>query len=136
VDAAGDGRAGRRGRGRRRTCGHDGEQDLGGADVAGGLVAADVLFAGLQAEAAGGLAVAVDADADEAAGHAAFEFVADRHEAGVRAAEAERHAEALGAADADVGAEFAGWHEQGEGEQVGGDDHLGAGGVGRRDDRP
>ena len=28
--------------------GHDGQQDLGGADVAGGLVAADVLFAGLQ----------------------------------------------------------------------------------------
>ena len=31
--------------------GHDGEQNLGGADVAGGLISADVLLAGLEREA-------------------------------------------------------------------------------------
>ena len=33
--------------------GHDGEQDLCGADVGGGLLAADVLLAGLEGEAVG-----------------------------------------------------------------------------------
>ena len=40
-------------------------------------------------------------------GSDALEAVAHRHEAGVRAAEAERHAEALGGADDDVGAQLA-----------------------------
>ena len=39
--------------------GHDGEEDLGGADVAGGFFAPDVLFAGLEGEAEGGAAVGV-----------------------------------------------------------------------------
>ena len=33
--------------------GHDGEEDLRGADVGGGFFAADVLFAGLEGEAVG-----------------------------------------------------------------------------------
>ncbi len=44
--------------------GHDGEQDLRGADVGGGLLAADVLLAGLEGEAVGLGSSGVDRDAD------------------------------------------------------------------------
>ncbi len=101
--------------------GHDGEQHLRGADVAGGLLTADVLLAGLQGEAVGLVAVGVDGDADQAARQAAGELLVHRHVAGVRSAEAHRHAEALGGAHRDVRAQLAGRGEQGEGEQVGGD---------------
>jgi hypothetical protein len=40
--------------------GDDGEQHLGGADVGGGLLAADVLLAGLQREAVGLAPLGVD----------------------------------------------------------------------------
>ncbi|ENO95722.1 putative metal-dependent RNase [Thauera phenylacetica B4P] len=103
--------------------GHDGEQGLRGADVGGGLLAADVLLAGLHRQAVGLLAVAVDRHADHAAGHHALVLVAGGEVRGVRAAEAHRDAEALGRADGDVGAELARGLEQGEREQVGGDHH-------------
>jgi hypothetical protein len=67
-----------------------------------------VLLARLHREAVGRLAVAVDRDADHAAGHVALEGVLGSEVGRVRAAEAERHAEALRAADRQVGAEFAG----------------------------
>ena len=110
--------------------GHDGEQRLRGADVAGRLFAADVLFARLQGEAVGGFAVAIDGYADKAAGHGALEAVARCHECGVRPAEAERHAEALRIADDDVGVPFARRGEHGQGEQVGGDHQHRAVGMG------
>ena len=109
---------------------HDGEEDLGGADVGRGLVAADVLLARAEGEAHGGVAGVVLGDPDEAAGHLAFEGVLGGEETGVRSAEAERDAEALGGADGDIGAEFAGGAEQGECEEIGGDDGERAGGVG------
>ena len=82
--------------------GGHGQQDLGGADVAGRLLAADVLLAGLQREPVGGLAVGVHRHADQPAGQLALERVADRDVARVRAAEPQRHAEPLGGADRDV----------------------------------
>ena len=106
--------------------GDDGEQHLRGADVAGRLLAADVLLAGLQRQPVGRRAVGVDRDADQPAGQLPLEAGADGEVAGVRAAEAERHAEALGGADGDVGADLAGRAEQGQREQVGGDDDQGA----------
>ena len=84
--------------------GDHGQQHLGGADVGGGLLAADVLLAGLQGEAVGGAAGGVDRHADQPAGQRALVGVAGGQEAGVGPAEAERHAEALGRADHDVGA--------------------------------
>ncbi len=116
--------------------GHDGEEDLGGADVGGGFFAADVLFAGLEGEAVGGVAVGVFGDADDAAGEFSGEFGFAGHEGGVGAAAAHGDAEALGAADGDVGTAagpFAGGFDEGEGEEVGGGDDLGVvfvGGVG------
>ena len=102
--------------------GHDREQHLGGADVAGRLVAADVLLAGLQRHAQGRLAAGVDRDADDPAGHGALVGVPGGEEGGVRAAIAHRHAEALGRAQDDVGTQLARRGEQGQGQQVGGDD--------------
>ncbi len=116
--------------------GHDGQEHLRGADVAGGLLAADVLLAGLEREAVGAVAVGVDGDAHEAAGQTAREPLAHGHVAGVRSAEAHRHAEALRGADDDVGAQLAGRGDQGEGEQVGGDGDEGAEPVGLLDHRP
>ena len=50
--------------------GHDRQQHLGGADVGGGLLPADVLLAGLQGQAAGPGRPAASTDTpDEAAGH-------------------------------------------------------------------
>jgi hypothetical protein len=109
--------------------GDDGGQHLRGADVGGGLFAADVLLARLQRQAVGGLAVHVHAHAHQAAGHGALEFVAAGHVGGVRAARAHGHAKALRGADHDVGAHLARGLEQRERQQVGGQDQRGALGV-------
>ncbi|MNZ53724.1 hypothetical protein D3C78_716090 [compost metagenome] len=106
-----------------------GQQHLGGADVAGGLLAADVLLAGLHGQAQGGLAEAVDRHADQAARHVALERVTGGEVGRVRATEAQWHAEALGAADGHVGAELARRGQQGQGQQVGGHGDQGVGGV-------
>jgi len=50
----------------------DGEEDLGGADVAGGAVAADVLFPGLEGQAVGGSAAGILGNADKSAGKKAL----------------------------------------------------------------
>ena len=46
--------------------GEGGEEGLGGADVAGGTVAADMLLPGLEGEAVGGTTGAVFGDSDQA----------------------------------------------------------------------
>jgi hypothetical protein len=79
-----------------------------------------VLLARLQREAVGGLAVRVDAHADQAARQRALERIAAGQVGGVRAAVAQRHAEALRGAADDVGVPFAGRREQRERQQVGG----------------
>ncbi len=101
-------------------------QHLRRADVAGRLLAPDVLLARLQREAIGGVAVRVDADADQPPREAPLVLVAARQVGGVRAAAAHRHAEALRRSARDVGAELAGRRDQGQREQVGGDDERGA----------
>ena len=106
-----------------------GQEHLGGADIAGGLLAADVLLAGLQCQAIGRVAVAVDGHADDAPGHVALVLVLGGEVGRVRAAETERYAKALGGADGHVRAQFAGRGEQGQGQQVGGHGHQGTGGL-------
>ena len=113
----------------------DGGQHLRGADVRRGLLAADVLLAGLQREAVGGRAVAVHADADQPAGQRALEGVLRGQIRGVRAAGTHRHAEALGRAERDVGAEFTRRDQQRQRQQVRADDGHRAGGVRGVDDR-
>jgi hypothetical protein len=98
------------------------QQHLRGADVGGRLLAPDVLLARLQRQAVAGVAVRIDAGADEAARHLALELVAAGQVGRVRTAGTHRHAETLRAADRDVGAELARWLEQRQRQQVGGDD--------------
>ena len=101
--------------------GDDAQQDLRRADVAGRLLAPDVLLAGLERQPQRRPGAAVDRDADDAARHGAAVRLVGGEEGGVGAAVAQRHAEALGAADRDVGAEFAGRGQQDQAQQVGGD---------------
>ena len=100
--------------------GHHREEHLRGADVAGRLVAPDVLLAGLERHPERRLAVGVLRDADDAARQEALVRLAGGEEGGVRAAVAHRDAEALGVADGDVGAELAGRRQQRQRQQVGG----------------
>ena len=108
---------------------HYGEQHLGRADVAGGLVAPDVLFASLQSHAQGSPAVRIDGHADESSGHATNEFLAGREERGVGAAVAQRRAKALRASQGHVGTELSWGQEQSQAEQVRGHGHARAGSV-------
>src|ERR1700694_3006683 len=109
----------------------DREQHLRGADVAGGLLAADVLLARLQGHPQSWSPSLVLRDPDDPAGEIALELIARREERGVRPAVAERHPEALRVADGDVGAPLAGRHEQREREQIGGYSYQRPGGMGR-----
>jgi hypothetical protein len=79
-----------------------------------------VLLAGLEREAVGGVALAVDGGADETPRQAALERVAAREVGRVRPAVAHRHAEALRRAERDIGAQLARRRKQREGEEIGG----------------
>lgn len=103
--------------------GHDGQENLCGADVAGGFFAADMLLAGLESEPEGGFAVGIAAHADEASWHAALERIFGGHERGVGSSVAEGHTEALGRTDDDVRAEFSGRSQEGESEKVAGENN-------------
>ncbi len=74
---------------------HVGEQHLRGADVGIRLLAADVLLAGLQRHAVGGLAARIFRDADDAPRHGAHIGFARGEKRRMRAAITHRHAEAL-----------------------------------------
>jgi hypothetical protein len=113
--------------------GHHRQQHLRGADVGGGLLAADVLLARLQRKPHGGRARRIHRDADEPAGQAALQRVLHRDEAGMRPAIAERDAEALRGAHHDVRPHLAGRRHQGQRQQVRRDDGERAGGMGGGD---
>ena len=98
------------------------EQDLGGADVRGRLLAADMLLAGLEREAHRRPAGRIHAHADEPARHLALEAFAGCEKSRVRAAEPHRHAEALRRSDDDVRAHGTWRLECHECERIGGDD--------------
>jgi hypothetical protein len=75
--------------------GHDREQDLRRADVAGGLLAPDVLLAGLECQSVRRPAIGVDRYANEPSRQAALQPRPYGDESGVWPAEAQRHAESL-----------------------------------------
>ena len=90
---------------------HDRQQHLRRTDVGGGLFAADVLLAGLQRQAVGAAAAAVDADADQTAGQRSLEGRSGRDVGGVRAAIAHRHPNRCVEPTRNVGTEFSGRHQ-------------------------
>ena len=101
--------------------GDHGEQHLGGADVRGGLLPADVLLACLEGQAQRRRAVRVDRHPHEAAGERPLLGVTDRHEPGVGTSVTHGHPEALCGTDHHVGAHLTGRLEQAAGEEVGRD---------------
>ena len=107
-----------------------------GADVAGRLLAADVLLAGRERQHEAALAVGVDGLARDPARHLADMLFAAGEQADVGAAEVEADADRLAFADHDVGAHFAGRLEQAERDRLGHHHDqqraLGVGGVGER----
>ena len=106
--------------------GHDCQQGLRGAYVGRGLLAADVLFAGLQRHAQRGVTVGIYRYADQPSRHRTFASIAAGKESGVRAAVAHRHTEALRGAQHDVRPPFARRGEQHQTQNVGchGDAHA------------
>jgi len=106
------------------------QQHLRGADVAGRLIAADVLLAGLQRHPQRRLAPRVAREADDAPGHTPRVFLVRGQEARVRTAVAHRHTETLGAAHGDVGAPRSGRRGQAAGKKVGRRHHQRFGPVG------
>ena len=101
--------------------GHHREQHLCRAHVGCGLLASDVLLAGLERHAKRRTSARITAHTDDPARQHPLEFILRGEEGGVRTAVAERNTEALGVADADVRAPLARWCEQHEAQQVSGD---------------
>ena len=114
--------------------GHHRQQHLGGADVGGGLLPADVLFPGLQRESQRPPALGVDRHPDQTAREGTLHRLADGHEPRVRAAVAQGHPEALRRSDHDVGAPRTGGLEEGERQEIRGDAHHGSCVAGGGDD--
>ena len=97
---------------------HDGGQSAGGADVGGCALAFDVLLAGLQGHTHGAVALCIDGDTDDTAGHLAQELLAASVEASGRATIAHRDTETLGGTDHTVSAPLARRREQCQSQQV------------------
>ena len=112
---------------------HHGEEHLSGADVAGRLVAADVLFSGLQSQAVRGVAIGVLGDADQATRHLTLETISNREVTSVGASKAERNTKALRCSHRNVSAEFAGRGDESESQQISGNHSEATVGVRLRD---
>ena len=102
---------------------HHRQQHLRGADVAGRLVAADVLFAGLQRQPVGGRTVGVQGHTDQSARQLAGMLGVHHQVSGVRSAESHWHTETLGVAERHVGADLPRRRDQRQRQQVGADGH-------------
>ena len=98
---------------------HDGQQCLRGADVAGGLVALDVLLTGLQGHAQCRAALAVLAHTDDAARDDALEIVLAGKEGRMWPAIAHRHSETLAVAQYHIGTPRTGALQQHKAHDVG-----------------
>ncbi len=99
---------------------HVGHEGGRGADIRGGFVAFDVLFTHTEGHAEGGVALGIDAPADDAAGEESLEGIGEGEEAGVGTAEAHGQTEALGVTHGAVGTHLAGSLHQGQRHEVGG----------------
>ena len=99
--------------------GHDRQQRLSGANVRGRLLAADVLFAGLQRQTVGRGAGGIRGHTHDAAGHGAFHARAGGHERRVRATVEQGHAEALGRTHRNIRTGGTGALQRGQGQEIG-----------------
>ena len=98
--------------------GHDGEQNLRRTNVAGGLLASDVLLTSLQRKSIRRPTRRILRDADQATGQTAFQGVFHRHECRMRTAETQRHAETLTVPHTDVSAKLTRCTQQRQRQQI------------------
>jgi len=82
--------------------GHVGEEGLGSANVAGGLLPANVLLPGLEGETEGGVALSVAGHTNQAARHLPLQLILDGKEGGVRATIPKRHTKTLAVSKGNV----------------------------------
>ena len=113
--------------------GHHGEQHLGRADVAGGLVATDVLLTGLQRQTQGRAAFCILGLPHQTAGDLALVGLNRGEEGGMGATETHRHPKALGAAHGNVSPQGSHGRHQGLRQGIDGHGGQGTGGMGRVD---
>ena len=104
---------------------HHRQQNLGRADVAGGLVAADVLLTGLQCQTQGWIPCRIPGLTHKTAGDLALVGVLGGKEGGMGPPETHRHTETLGAANSNVSAEGRHRSDQGLSQRIDGDRHQG-----------
>ena len=97
---------------------NDRQQDLGGADVGGRLLATDVLLPRLQGKPVGRAVLGVDREPDQTSGQVALQAALDGHVRRMRPPVPERDAESLGGADDDVSAPLPRRLEQRQREEV------------------
>ena len=107
--------------------GGEGTQCLVGADVAAGLLTADVLFSGLQGQHVAALALVIHGLAHDAAGKLSHVLGGGGHEAQVRSAVSDGHAQRLALAHCHVGAALPRALQDAQGDGVGAHDEHGAG---------
>jgi len=88
-----------------------------------------VLLASADGQSVALVALVIYADADDTSRHLSLEVVLGGEVSSVRAAIAHWQAESLGGTEGDIGTHFPGGLDEGEGHQVGGDSHIGAGGL-------
>ncbi len=98
--------------------GHDGQQNLGGADIARRLVPADMLLPGLNRQPVGQLARAVPGDAHHSPRHLAGVLFGGDQVGGMGAPETDGNPKALGRPHRDIGSKHPRAFDQGEGQQV------------------
>ena len=113
---------------------HDSQQHLGGADVGGGFVPADVLLARLQRQAVRRRPVSVHRHPDQATRQLPGMGGVRSQIARVWATESHWHTEPLRAAERHVGADLARGRDQGHGQQVSADRHQRAAFMGLLDE--
>ncbi|VUC29849.1 unnamed protein product [Clonostachys rosea] len=100
---------------------HVGQQSLGSADVAGSLLAANVLLTSLQSKTKGWVAQSILGNTDDTTGNLALVLLGAGEESGVGTSVSQRDTKSLRAAESNVGAKFAGRLELSEGQEIGGD---------------
>ncbi|MNQ45934.1 hypothetical protein D3C85_597330 [compost metagenome] len=98
-----------------------GQQHLGRADVGVGLLPANVLLAGLQGHAQGGVAPRIFRNTDDPPGNRALVFIAAGKKCCMRPAVAHGHAKSLGRAEHHIGTQFTRRGQQQQAQQIRGD---------------
>ncbi len=100
--------------------GHHSQQDLCGADVAGGFVAADVLFSRLQCQPQSGIALGISGLTHQATGDLAFVGLPCSEKGSMGPAKTHRYTEALSTSNRDIGTKVGNWCDQGLSQRING----------------